>query len=82
MHTRNEVLERVIEAIADALTVQRGLLSESTLLQADLKADSMSVVSVAMSLDDEFDIEIDLRELPNADFTVGWVADYVYERLA
>lgn len=81
MNTRNEVFCGVCRAIAETLSIPEEQLYEGTLVIADLKADSMDIVTVAMCLDDLFGVELDLSELPAGDFTVGWIADYISGKL-
>ena len=79
---RNEVSTRVIALVSETLAIHADQLTEQTSLGGDLNASSMDVVALAIALDDEFRIEIDLSELPAGDATVKDVVDYVCSRIA
>lgn len=52
------ILEKVIEIVADQLGVDASEVTEQTNLVDDLGADSLSVVDLIMSIEDEFGVQI------------------------
>jgi len=69
--------ETVRRLIAEVLELPVGNVMDSALLAEDLNASSMDLVAVALALDDEFDLEIDLSGLPQSEVSVGQIVDYV-----
>lgn len=70
------VLEKVIEIVANELSVSKEDLNEKTHLQDDLNADSLDAVELIMSIEDEFDIEISDDEAQNLR-TIGDIVNYI-----
>jgi acyl carrier protein len=81
MNTRNEVIQALYFAVSETLSVPTESLAETTRITEDLEADSMDIVTLAISLDDRFGLEMDLSELPSSDVTLGWIADYIEQKL-
>ena len=50
------VLEKVIAILAEQFDVEEDKITEDTNLQDDLGADSLDVVDLLMSIEDEFEI--------------------------
>jgi acyl carrier protein len=73
------VEETVIKIVSEQLTVPREEISREKSFVDDLKADSLDVVELVMSLEDSFKIEI-----PDEDYekikTVGDAIRYIEER--
>ena len=80
--TRFEVGAVVRKTISEALAVPEDQISKSTLLVEDLRASSMDLVTLAMALDEQFDFEFELSELPQSNVTVDWIIEYVLLRKA
>ena len=78
--TRFEVGAVVRKTISEALAVPEDQISKSTLLVEDLRASSMDLVTLAMALDEQFDFEFELSELPQSNVTVDWIIEYVLLR--
>ena len=57
------VLEKVKVILAEQFDVDEDSLQNDTDLQDDLGADSLDVVDLLMSIEDEFDIEIPDEEI-------------------
>lgn len=70
------VLEKVIEIVANELSVSKEELNENTNLQDDLNADSLDAVELIMSIEDEFEIEISDDEAQNLR-TIGDIVNYI-----
>ena len=70
------VLEKVKVILAEQFDIDEDSLQNDTDLQDDLGADSLDVVDLLMSIEDEFDIEIPDEEIENIR-TVGELVNYI-----
>ena len=70
------VLEKVIEILADQLSVDPSIINEDSNLVDDLDADSLTVIDLIMCLEDEFGIEVPDGEVENLK-TVGTIVQYI-----
>lgn len=75
-----EIFERVAEIIADELTIEVEDISLDSDLTDDLGADSLDAIELIMSLEDEFDVEIDDQKLAKVK-TVSDIVDLIEEEL-
>lgn len=70
------VFEKITEILSAQLDVDAETMTLETRIAEDLGADSLDVVELLMSVEDEFDVEIpeeDIAELK----TIGDVVDYI-----
>ena len=72
------VLEKVIEILADQLSVDPSIITEDSNLVDDLDADSLAVIDLIMCLEDEFGIEVPDNEVEDLK-TVGAIVHYIEE---
>ena len=70
------VLEKIKVILAEQFDVEEDSLQNDTDLQDDLGADSLDVVDLLMSIEDEFEIEIPDEEIENIR-TVGDLVSYI-----
>lgn len=70
------VLEKIKVILAEQFDVEENSLKLDTDLQDDLGADSLDVVDLLMSIEDEFEIEIPDEEIENIR-TVGDLVNYI-----
>ncbi|MBQ1473693.1 acyl carrier protein [Ruminococcus sp.] len=70
------VLEKIKVILAEQFDVEEDSLKNDTDLQDDLGADSLDVVDLLMSIEDEFEIEIPDEEIENIR-TVGDLVNYI-----
>lgn len=70
------VLEKVKVILADQFDVEEDSITLETDMQDDLGADSLDVVDLLMSIEDEFEIEIPDEEIENIR-TVGELVNYI-----
>lgn len=70
------VLEKIIAILAEQFDVDEDKITEDTDLQDDLGADSLDVIDLLMSIEDEFEIEIPDEEIENLR-TVSAVVSYI-----
>lgn len=70
------VLEKVKVILAEQFDIDEDSLTNDTDLQDDLGADSLDVVDLLMSIEDEFEIEIPDEEIEHIR-TVGELVNYI-----
>ena len=78
--TREEVLEKVKELIADKLSIDVGEITEEATLIDALGADSLDLVDLVMVFEEEFNIKIEDEELEKIK-TVKDVVDGIMAKL-
>ena len=59
------MLERMKEIIAEQLSVEEEIVTESSSFKEDLGADSLDLFELVMALEDEYSIEIPSDDLQN-----------------
>ena len=74
------VLEKVKMILAEQLEVEEDAITTETDIQDDLGADSLDVVDMVMSLEDEFEIEVPDEDIENLR-TVGALVSYIEARV-
>ena len=70
------VLEKVKVILADQFDVSEDTITVETDIQEDLGADSLDVVDLLMSIEDEFECEIPDEEIENIK-TVGELVSFI-----
>ncbi len=70
------VFEKVKSILCEQLDADENKVTMDTLIAEDLGADSLDVVDLLMSLEDEFDVEIPDEEIENIK-TVGNLVQYI-----
>ena len=70
------VFEKMKEILSEQLDVDIESITLETDIQDDLGADSLDVVEMLMSIEDEFEIEIPDEKIETLK-TVGQVVDYI-----
>ena len=80
MTTRAEIYARILELI-EPLNAKKTPLAEKTTFAGDLEMDSLTVMDLVASMEDEWDIVMPLNMLPDLE-TVGQVADAVTKLVA
>ena len=70
------VLEKIKVILAEQFDVEEDSLQNDTDLQDDLGADSLDVVDLLMSIEDEFEVEVPDEEIENIK-TVGALVSYI-----
>lgn len=74
------VLEKVKMILAEQLEVEEDTITTDTDIQDDLGADSLDVVDMVMSLEDEFEIEVPDEDIESLR-TVGALVSYIEARV-
>ncbi len=72
------IFEKVKNIIVDQLDVEEDKVTMNANIQDDLGADSLDIVDLVMSFEDEFDMEIPDDQVENIK-TVGDVVKYIEE---
>ena len=70
------VLEKVKAILAEQFDVEEDKITADTDLLEDLGADSLDVVDLLMSIEDEFEVEVPDEEIENIK-TVGSLVSYI-----
>lgn len=73
------VFEKIRTILADQLDEKEENITMETDIAADLGADSLDVVEMIMSIEDEFEVEIPDEEIENIK-TVGDVVNYIQSK--
>ena len=74
------VFEKVRGIIVEQLDVEEDAVAMESSIADDLGADSLDVVDLVMSLEEEFDIEVPDSEVENIK-TVGDIVKFIEERV-
>lgn len=76
-YNRFEVSAEIRRVISETMSFPIDGLTDTTLLVDDLGASSMDIVVMSVALDDLYDIEIDLTNLPLTNITIEWITEYI-----
>lgn len=72
------IFEKVCKIISEQFDLEPEEITEDTLLVDDLDADSLDLVDLVMSFEDEFQLEVPEEEIENIK-TVGDIVKYIEE---
>ncbi len=72
------VIDKVKKILSEQFDVDMSELNENTNIEEDLGADSVEVIDLLMSLEDEFDVEIPDEAIDEIR-TIGDLAAYIEE---
>ena len=72
--------EKIKKIISEQLEVDQSIISEGSSITGDLGADSLDLVDLAMSIEDEFDIELSDEALEKIK-TVGDLVSYIEDKI-
>jgi acyl carrier protein len=75
-----EIREKVVEIVKDKLGVEDDKITDEAKYVEDLGADSLSLVDIAMALEDEFGMKIPDEDIEKIT-TVGATIQYIKEHL-
>lgn len=73
------VFEKLKKIISEQLEVDQSIITESASITGELGADSLDLIDLAMSIEDEFDIELSDEALEKIK-TVGDLVEYIEDR--
>ena len=76
-----DIFEQVKKILCDQLDLEEEQVNEDSEVIDDLGADSLDIVDLVMTLEEEFDTEIPDEDLENLK-TVGDIVKYIEERVA
>lgn len=71
-----DMLEKLIEIVAEQLHVEEAEVKPETDFKADLRADSLDLFELVMALEEKYEVEIPSEELAELT-TVGAVMEYL-----
>lgn len=70
------IFDKITEILAEQLAADKDTMTNDTKIAEDLGADSLDLVDLLMSIEDEFGIEIPDEEVENLK-TIGDVVNYI-----
>ena len=70
------VLEEIKAILSEQFSVEESEITAETLLEDDLGEDSLDVVDLLMTIEDDFEVEIPDEEVENIK-TVGALVEYI-----
>ena len=76
-----DIFEQVKKILCDQLDLEEEQVNEDSEVIDDLGADSLDIVDLVMSLEEEFDTEIPDEDIENLK-TVGDIVKYIEDRVA
>ena len=76
LNTPDEVVEKIKAILSEQFDADEDSITAETTLADDLGADSLDVVDLLMSIEDEFEVEIPDEEVENIK-TVGALVEYI-----
>lgn len=74
-----DMLEKLIEIVAEQLHVEETEVKPETDFKTDLRADSLDLFELVMALEEEYDVEIPTEDLEKLT-TVQAVLDYLKQK--
>lgn len=80
--TADEIFDKVQDIAAEQFSVDREEITMDTLLDDDLNADSVDLVDLAVTLEQEFNLEETDESVLSEIKTIGDVVDYIAKQLA
>ena len=76
-----DIFEQVKKILCDQLDLEEERVNEDSEVIDDLGADSLDIVDLVMTLEEEFDTEIPDEDIENLK-TVGDIVKYIEDRVA
>ena len=76
--SKEEIMAKLKPVIAEQLGVDEGEVTETASFTEDLNADSIDLVELIMSLEEQFGLQISDEDAEKLT-TVGEAVDYIYE---
>ena len=75
---KEEIFEKLKELVVDQLGAEESEVTMEASMQDDLGADSLDLVDLVMSVEEEFGVKVADEDLENIK-TVGDIVDYIEE---
>ena len=76
---KEEIFDKLKELVVDQLGVEEDEVTMEATMQDDLGADSLDLVDLVMSVEEEFGVKVAGEDLENIK-TVGDIVNYIEER--
>ena len=76
---KEEIFDKLKELVVDQLGVEEDEVTMEATMQDDLGADSLDLVDLVMSVEEEFGVKLADEDLENIK-TVGDIVNYIEER--
>lgn len=74
-----EIYAKLVDMIEKKLEVERSQITSNSNFMEDMGVDSLDLVDLIMSVEEEFDIEIEESEIDTLT-TVDSLAEYIYKK--
>jgi len=79
--SKEDILTKLRPVIAEQLGVDESEVTESASFTEDLNADSLDLVELIMSLEEQFNLQISDEDAEKIT-TVGEAVDFIYEKIS
>lgn len=76
---KEEIFDKLKELVVDQLGIEEDEVTMEATMQDDLGADSLDLVDLVMSVEEEFGVKVADEDLENIK-TVGDIVNYIEER--
>ena len=76
---KEEIFDKLKELVVDQLGVEEDEVTMEASMQDDLGADSLDLVDLVMSVEEEFGVKVADEDLENIK-TVGYIVNYIEDR--
>ena len=76
---KEEIFDKLKELVVDQLSVEEDEVTMEASMQDDLGADSLDLVDLVMSVEEEFGVKVADEDLENIK-TVGDIVNYIEDR--
>lgn len=76
---KEEIFDKLKELVVDQLGVEEDEVTMEASMQDDLGADSLDLVDLVMSVEEEFGVKVADEDLENIE-TVGDIVNYIEDR--
>lgn len=73
------MIEKIKEILAEELSLELDEINDDSDIREDLGADSLDMVQLVMSLEDEFDLEIENEEIQSVT-TVKGIVEFINKK--
>ena len=77
-----EIFDKVQDIVAEQFSVEKNDVTMDTLLEEDLSADSVDLVDLAVSLEQEFNLKETEESVLSEIKTIGDVVNYIAQQMA
>lgn len=77
---KKDVRKLVLNILSEQFDIDKERLSDDINIRSDLGADSLAIVDLMMTCEDEFEIKFSDTDIPQV-LTIGALVDYIEQRI-